>query len=179
MPVPSQPTTTVLCPETQGANTAALLHPLRKTSVLVECLLFIQDVRPTLLPRREASPPLDLRWTKIMAKPPLTPWVTDIQSMTWDEFQTEAFKFLGSQCAHLIPAFESANKDKKITWYASISGHSKYDSEKKHIILGPIGYLNFVNAAYSANPATILFKLVMKDPREEDDGPCNVSVLYI
>ncbi|KAA1072103.1 hypothetical protein PGT21_027895 [Puccinia graminis f. sp. tritici] len=179
MPVPSQPITTVLCPETQEAASTALLHPPCKTSVLVECLLFIQDVRPTISPRKGAAPPLDLRWTKITAKPPLTPWVTDIQSMTWDEFQTEAFKFLGSQCAHLIPAFEAANKDKKIAWYASISGHPKYDSEKKHVILGPIGYLNFVNAAYSAYPAAVLFKLLMKDPCEEDDGPCNVSVLYI
>ncbi|KAA1068165.1 hypothetical protein PGTUg99_023532 [Puccinia graminis f. sp. tritici] len=166
-------TSPVLCPETQGADAPALQHPPRKTSVLLECLFFIPDVHPTISPRKGAAPPSVKQWTKITAKPPLMPWVTDIQSMTWEQFQTEAFKFLGSQCSDLIPAFEAVNKDKKIAWYASISGHPKYDSEKKFIILGPIGYLDFVTAAYSARAAKILFKLIMKDPREDEDGTCN------
>ncbi|KAA1097808.1 hypothetical protein PGT21_020774 [Puccinia graminis f. sp. tritici] len=88
--------------------------------------------------------------------------------MDWKQFQDGALIFLSSSTAYLLPAMQYANLGKTISWFASIANHPKYRSPHGIRLQGNLDYLAFGAAASAAYPAAIKFRLIMKDPRDDD-----------
>ncbi|KAA1095571.1 hypothetical protein PGT21_000790 [Puccinia graminis f. sp. tritici] len=111
-----------------------------------------------------------VQWTKVTSSSSLRaqPWVVNLQSMNWDEFQHGALLFLSSSSAYLLPAMEYANLGNTITWFGSISNDAKYGSPRGFRIQGELDYLAFGAAVHATAPSQVLVKLMMKDPRNDD-----------
>ncbi|PLW46949.1 hypothetical protein PCASD_08111 [Puccinia coronata f. sp. avenae] len=183
MPVHSKPSGYILYTETQQDERTPFLHlqPLRVAPVLLQCLLFLRGVRPPITAGKGGDPAPIKDFTKVFNGMPLSPWQTNIQSLSWKDFQSSAMEFLAVHCFYLIPTIKEAKKDKKITWKASIAGHATYGPQDNFTILGQLKFRRFAAAAYVAFPSDILFELIMDNPRaqSEKDKPEYVWALAL
>ncbi|KAA1091032.1 hypothetical protein PGT21_021428 [Puccinia graminis f. sp. tritici] len=151
----------VLCAETQPNETTEIATSESHTApVIVQCQLFLENDHPT-------EPTVE--WTKVTSSLRALPWNTNLQSMSWDDFQHGTLSFLSSSTTHLLPAMELANLAKTISWFGSIYNRPKYGTPKGIRLEGNLDYLAFGSAARAAFPCQIRLHLIMKDPR--DDHP--------
>ncbi|PLW44377.1 hypothetical protein PCASD_04472 [Puccinia coronata f. sp. avenae] len=164
MPTPSKPLGFILCPETQRDDDIEL-QPSRVAPILLHCLLFLKGVKPPVTASNGGDPPPLNNISKIFNSMPLSTWKTNLQSVSWKDFQSLAIEFLAINCSYLVPEIMTANKDKKITWSASIANHLTYGPWKKFTVLGQLDFMAFAEAANVAYPADVQFNLHMVDPR--------------
>ncbi|KAA1066938.1 hypothetical protein PGT21_012167 [Puccinia graminis f. sp. tritici] len=163
MDVIPRPAAYVLCPETQPDEAVTTTPPpSRMAPITIQCLLFLEN--------DHNLGPLEpiVQWTKVTSPSVPTPWKTNLQSMDWKQFQDGALIFLSRSTAYLLPAMQCANIGKTISWFASIGNHPKYRSPHGIRLKGQLDYLAFGAVARAAYPAEVKFRLIMKDPRDDD-----------